>query len=278
MDFKKFWNQSLVGFLLKHFLLAVAIFVALSWITLLLVDGFTNHGQAETVPDLKGAYVEEAELLLAEKGLYPVVIDSVYVSGRKLGTIIDQTPSPNSTMKRDRPVYLIINTRRVRQVPLPNIVDVSFRQADAMLKSLRINVESVEYKPSEYKDLVMNVKYRGLVVDAGTRIPEGGSVVLVVGRGLGGESVVTASLRGLTLENARQEALASMLVIGAIEYDLPPSGNDNEYVVYRQRPAEGRELPAGSRIDVWLSKDKTLLNKTFVEEDETTNEEDEKFF
>jgi beta-lactam-binding protein with PASTA domain len=275
MDFKKFWNESFLGFLLKRILLAIVIFVALSWITLALIDVYTNHGEAEIVPNLKGSYVEEAELLLAEKGLYPVVIDSVYVRERKLGTIIEQTPSPNSTMKRNRPVYLIINTRQVRQVPLPDIVDVSFRQADAMLKSLRINIASVEYKPSEYKDLVLDIKYRGLVVPAGTRIPEGASVVLVVGRGLGGDAVVVPNLRGLTLENARQEALASMLVIGAVEYDVQPSGNDSEYIVYRQRHAAGKELPSGSRIDVWLSKDKSLLNKVFKED---IVEEDESFF
>lgn len=275
MDFKKFWNESFLGFLLKRFLLAIVIFVALSWITLAIIDVYTNHGEAELVPNLKGSYVEEAELVLAEKGLYPVVIDSVYMRDRKLGTIIDQTPSPNSTMKRNRPVYLIINTRQVRQVPLPDIVDVSFRQADAMLKALRINIQSIEYKPSEYKDLVIDVKYKGLVVPAGTRIPEGGSVILVVGRGLGGDAVVVPNLRGLTLENARQEALASMLVIGAVEYDVAPSGNDSEYVVYRQRHTAGKELPSGSRIDVWLSKDKSLLNKEFKEE---IVEEDESFF
>ncbi len=275
MDFKKFWNESFLGFLLKRFLLAIVVFVALSWITLALIDVYTNHGEAEIVPDLKGAYVEEAEVILAEKGLYPVVIDSVYVRERKLGTIIEQTPSPNSTMKRNRPVYLIINTRQVRQVPLPDIVDVSFRQADAMLKSLRINIQSVEYKPSEYRDLVIDVKYKGLVVPAGTRIPEGASVVLVVGRGLGGDVAVVPNLRGLTLENARQEALASMLVIGAVEYDIPPSGNDNEYVVYRQRHNAGKEIPSGSRVDVWLSRDKSLLNKEFKEE---VVEEDESFF
>ena len=275
MDFKKFWNESFLGFLLKRFLLAIVVFVALSWITLALIDVYTNHGEAEIVPDLKGAYVEEAEVVLAEKGLYPVVIDSVYVRERKLGTIIEQSPSPNSTMKRNRPVYLIINTRQVRQVPLPDIVDVSFRQADAMLKSLRINIQSVEYKPSEYRDLVIDVKYKGLVVPAGTRIPEGASVVLVVGRGLGGDVAVVPNLRGLTLENARQEALASMLVIGAVEYDIPPSGNDNEYVVYRQRHNAGNEIPSGSRVDVWLSRDKSLLNKEFKEE---IVEEDESFF
>ncbi|MBP6611476.1 MAG: hypothetical protein KA206_10365 [Paludibacter sp.] len=64
MDFKKFWSESLGGFILKRILLATAILVALSWITLYLVDIYTQHGHTETVPDLKGMYMEEAELML----------------------------------------------------------------------------------------------------------------------------------------------------------------------------------------------------------------------
>ena len=117
--------------------------------------------EAEIIPDLKGSYVEEAEVMLAKQGLFPQVIDSVYVRDKKLGTIIEQIPPANSTIKRNRPVYLIINSRQIRQVPLPDVNDVSYRQADAMLKSIGLNVSNVEYTPSEYKDLVIDVKYRG---------------------------------------------------------------------------------------------------------------------
>ena len=77
MDFKKFWNESLAGFVVKRVLLAITIFVALAWITLLIVDQYTRHGEFEVVPDLRGMYVEEAQLLLSNQGLYPQVIDSV---------------------------------------------------------------------------------------------------------------------------------------------------------------------------------------------------------
>ena len=169
MDFKKFWKESFAGFVLKRILLAITIFVALAWITLLIVDQYTRHGEFEVVPDLRGMYVEEAQLLLSNQDLYPQVIDSVYVRNKKLGTIIEQTPVPNSTVKKNRPIYIIINSRQVRKIPVPDVTDVSFRQADAMLKAIGLNVSGVDYKPSEYKDLVIDIKYRGRSIEPGMR-------------------------------------------------------------------------------------------------------------
>lgn len=277
MDFKKFWKESIGGFVLKRILLAIIIFVALVWLTLIGVDFYTHHGESEIVPDLRGLYVEEADLLLTNHGLYPQVIDSVFVRDKKLGTIIEQIPPVNSTVKRNRPIYLIINSRQVRKVPMPDVNDVSYRQADAMLKAIGLSVSSVEYSPSEYKDLVIAVKYRGQNIPAGARVPEGSSLVLVVGSGLGDESSLVPNLKGLALEEAREEALADSMVIGAIDYDVEPNENENEYIIYRQRPAAGRSVPAGTRIDVWLSKDKSMLNKTFEYEEEQVEPEEEFF-
>lgn len=276
MDFKKFWKETFGGFVLKNVLIAISIFVVLFWIALIGVDFYTHHGESEVIPDLRGSYVEEAEVILAKHGLYPQVIDSVYIRGKKLGTIIEQIPPANSTVKRDRPIYLIINSSQVRQVPLPDVSDVSYRQADAMLKSIGLNVASVEYAPSEYKDLVSDVKYRGRSILPGTRVPEGSSLVLVVGSGLGEGSVVP-SIKGLGLEEASLQISTAMFIVGAVNYDVPPSGNESDYVIYRQRPAAGSSLPAGSRIDIYLSKDKSRMDEIF-EEDVKSDETEEQFF
>ena len=278
MDLKDFWKNSLGGFILKRLLLAIVIFVALAWVTIALIDVYTHHGESETVPDLRGLYVEEADLLLNNHGLYSVVIDSVFVRDKKLGTIIEQIPAVNSTVKRNRPIYLIINSRQVRMIPVPDVNDVSFRQADAMLKSIGLNVSSVEYSPSEYKDLVIAIKYRGRNISSGMRVPEGSSLVLVVGSGLGGEELPVPGIKGLSLEAGTEEALNGSMVIGAVEYDVEPSGNEDKYVIYRQRPAEGNSVPAGTRIDVWLSKDKSMLNKVFEEDEAVDKQENEEFF
>ena len=277
MDIKKFWKETFGGFVLKNVLIAIVIFVALVWLSLIGVDFYTHHGESEVIPDLRGQYVEEAEVTLAKQGLYPQVIDSVYVRDKKLGTIIDQIPPAKSTVKRNRAIYLIINSRQVRRVALPDVSDVSYRQADAMLKSVGLSVGSVEYTPSEYKDLVTDVKFHGNSVLPGTRVPEGSSLVLVVGSGSGESASEVPAIKGMGLDEGTQKLVSSSFIIGAVNYDVIPSGDESEYVIYRQRPAAGSSLPAGSRIDVWLSKDKSLLNKTF-EEDKKQENSDEQFF
>ena len=163
-------------------------------------------------------------------------------------------------------------------IPVPDVNDVSFRQADAMLKSIGLNVSSVEYSPSEYKDLVIAIKYRGRNISSGMRVPEGSSLVLVVGSGLGGEELPVPGIKGMSLEAGTEEALNGSMVIGAVEYDVEPSGNEDKYVIYRQRPSEGKLVPAGTRIDVWLSKDKSMLNKVFEEDEAVDRQENEEFF
>jgi len=277
MDIKKFWKETFGGFVLKNVLISIAIIVALTWIALIAMDFYTHHGDYEVVPDLRGSYVEEAEVILAKQGLFVQVIDSVYVRNKKLGTIIDQIPAPNSNVKNNRAIYLIINSRQVRQVTLPDVSDVSYRQADAMLQSIGLVIGSVEYAPSDYKDLVLEIKYKGRVLDAGTRVPEGSTVVLVVGNGLGAAQAVVPVLKGLALEEASEAIIAAQLNVGAVEYDVPPSGNEADYIIYRQRPSAGSSISAGTAIDLFLSKDKARVNEVF-EEDNKQVEKEEDFF
>ena len=273
MELKKIWKETIGGFVLKQVLIASAIIVALTWIALIGVDFYTHHGEAQVIPDLRGSYVEEAQQILAKKGLYAQIIDSVYVRNKRQGTIIDQIPAPNSTVKSNRPVYIIINSHKVRQVSLPEISDVSYRQADALLQAVGLSVANVEYAPSQFKDLVIDVKFHGRSVYAGTRIPEGSAVVLVVGNGDGSSESQVPALKGLGLEEATQKITEAYFTTGAVDYDVPPSGNENKYFIYRQKPAAGTSAAAGTKIELFLTTDKARLNEVFEEEKKDQTEE-----
>lgn len=275
MNFKKFWKENFIAFVLKRIMLAIVIFLAIAWMALTLIDKYTLHGEIEVVPNLQGMYLEEAELQLSKLGLYPQVIDSFYVKNTKLGTILEQTPVPGSTIKHNRPIYIIVNSHQVRQIPMPEVRDISYRQADVMLKAIGVNVSDVEYTPSEYKDLVVDIKYKGSSLQSGTRIPEGSYVVLVVGSGMGGESILVPALKAMSLEDAQKRAITSSVILGAIHYDVEPNNNEAQYVIYKQKPKAGAEINAGRRIDVWLSKDRSLLDLDF---DDDLDDSEEVFF
>lgn len=273
MNFNKFWKESTLGFILKNLLLAIVLSFVLGGLTLFLISKYTHHGETEVIPNLKGLYSEEAEVLLKNHGLYLEIIDSVYDIKQSPGIIIEQIPSINSIIKRNRPVFVIINARQVRQIPLPDINDVSYRQATAMLNSVGLQAGNIEYSPSEYQDLVISVKYKGLPIAAGTRLPEGSSIVLVVGSGAGGENSFAPSLIGLALEEGRNTALSGSMIVGAINYDIPPDGNENDYIIYSQRPRAGHPAYVGGRIDVWLSRDRTKLDTDRPDNDDDDVEE-----
>lgn len=229
------------------------------------------------MPDLRGAYLEEAEMILKKNELYPQVIDSVYTREKELGTVVDQIPAPNSTMKPNRPVYLIINSRQVRTIKFPDVSDYSSRQATAMLQASGIEIESVQYIPSLYRDLVLDVKYKGETIEPGTEIPEGDAVVLIVGNGLGDEEVAVPNVRGLTLDVARKELMNFYFTLGAVNYDVEPQEEGVSYFIYRQYPVAGRKVPSGTRVDVWLSADPSSLQVLSSDTDATDNLEEEFF-
>ena len=273
MELKKFWKETIGGFVLKQVLVAAAIIVTLAWGALIAVDFYTHHGEAQVIPDLRGIHIEEAQQILAKKGLYAQVIDSVYVRNKPQGTIIEQIPAPNSTVKSNRPVYVVINSHKVRQVGLPELNDVSYRQADALLQAVGLSVANVEYAPSQFKDLVIDVKLHGRSIFAGTRVPEGSAVVLVVGNGDGSSEAKIPSLKGMSLEEATQAINGAYFTQGSVEYDVPPSGNENKYFIYRQKPSAGSSSPAGTKIDIYLTTDKARLNEVFEEEKKDQTEE-----
>lgn len=277
MDFKTFWKESTFGYITKRLLLAILLFIAIAWVSLYFTGVYTHHGESVPVPDLRGLYMEEASAKLNQSDLYIEVIDSVYMSDKALGTIVDQIPAPGSTVKKNRAIYLIVNKQQKHKVPVPEVSDLSYRQADALLKSLGLKVSSVIYRPSEYKDLVIDVLYDSVSISSGTRLPEGSSVVLVVGSGLGSESSYIPSLIGVTLESGRKQAIGASFVIGARNFDTTPDGDEAKYMIYKQEPAAGEVHPTGTRIDIWLSKDKDIIDDALQNAGSSENDE-EQFF
>ena len=92
MDFKRFWKESWTALVIRNVLLALLAVFIISYITLSFIDKYTRHGEAEVVPDLKGRYTEEADILLAAQGLRYEVIDSTYDRTQPFGVIVEQTP------------------------------------------------------------------------------------------------------------------------------------------------------------------------------------------
>lgn len=265
--FGTWWKTSNSAFMLKNLLAAVLIGIVLLIILFSWLRRYTEHGIEVEIPDVTGMYIEEAQTILAAHNLQCQVVDSTYSKKVPLGTIVEQNPPALSHAKRNRTVYLIINASYRRQVPMPELHDISYRQAEATLRSLNLEIADIIYEPSEYKDLVLDVRQGGESLEAGSRVAEGSQVILVVGKGKGSELVATPNLLGKTITEARSLLLSQYLTLGGLSYDEPPTEETAElYIVYKQDPAPGRLIIEGSRVDVSLSTDMEKATMSHVEE------------
>lgn len=258
-----------LGFILINALIAFIVSAILIVSVLMWLSNYARHGEEIEVPDLMGLYIEEAMVLAQNQGMTVMVVDSTYSKKTPLGAIVDQNPQANSKAKRDRTIYVVMNAKQVRQIPVPDLRDLSYRQAETTLKSIGLTMDEIVYEPSVYKDLVLDMKHNGVSINPGTRLPEGTKVTLVVGFGAGTEQVRTPDLLGQSIASARSYLLEHRLILGSVEYDEEMTEeNANSFVVYEQSTRAGVEILEGSRIDIKVTTSLEKAASAAAEEDE----------
>jgi beta-lactam-binding protein with PASTA domain len=270
--------KTIIDFLKSKFfwiniLCAFAFAVLLGFLTLSFLKNYTHHGESVEVPVLLGLYESEAETILKKNDLIMEIVDSVYVRNEKPGAILEQTPKAGSKVKFGRIIYLTINAKSKRQIIMPDIKNVSKRQATYTLNSIGFSVGNIEVVPSEYADLVLDIKYQGRSVAVGEQLPDGAVVSIVVGEngsGYSGETVFVPILTGLTQSEAESKIAANNLIFGIVEYDVNPvnDADREKFMVYRQMPEPGERVIPGKRIDIWVSKDSNKIQNKKNEDDD----------
>lgn len=156
---------------------------ALAWIALMWLDVWTDHGNEVHTPAVCGLDYATAVKTLESRGFTVELLDSVYDTTHRPGTVTDQSPKEGSMVKAGREIYLTITAFSPKMVSVPKVTDVSERQARAMLAGVGLNNITTVTVPSEYKDLVAGIRVNGKDAAPGTRVPVTAKVVLEVGGG-----------------------------------------------------------------------------------------------
>ena len=268
---KKYNSTSPWRRVLIHLLSAALITILLLLILIFSLRRYTQHGVEIEVPNITQLYLEEARITLEAEGLHIEVIDSTYSTKVPQGTIVEQTPLAGSKVKHGRTIYVIQNAQMRRPVVLPELRDISLRQAQATLASLGLQVDSIAYEPSTYRDIVLDIRMGDSIINAGTRLEEGSKVCLIVGRGQGTEQVTIPTVVGKSLSEARSWLMAHALTAGIVEYDIQPTEeNIQDYIVYSQEPTSCTIVVEGSSVNLKLSLD---IEKTVTADNEQDEEE-----
>lgn len=227
-----------------------------------LLGAITKHGETEKVPSVRGLTYDQATAALEKAGFPFEIQDSIYVDSARPLQVIRQSPEADAIVKPHRKVYLTINRAEPPLVEMPDVRGFSLKSAVLFLQTLGLKVGDTSYVFDIAKDAVKDQKYNGKFVAPGTKVGMGTRVDLVIGNGLGSQSMNVPDLVGMTVAEARDYLSSQNIELGAIVPLESVSDTENAYIT-RQKPmpysqiAEGVTTPnkirPGQIMDVWIS-------------------------
>ncbi len=254
---KKFYLQLLIAMVLT---------LVIFWGIFKFLAIFTRHGEVYLVPNFSGQTVQE----LNQKGFNQyfdiMVIDSVYDVRHSPGSIVMQNPLPGAKVKKGRHVYLTIVAKMPEMVEMPDLRNLSLRQALVLLEGKGLNVKNLQYVDYFAKNAVMEQLIDSEPVETGTKIPKGTAVGLVVGKGNHPTPVPLPFLIGKKMKEAHAALHYSSLNVGQ-EYFL--DGNDTTHArVFKMEPSffSHSLLDMGSPVNIWYRSDENFDFKDYIKQ------------
>ncbi|HOI31907.1 MAG: PASTA domain-containing protein [Bacteroidales bacterium] len=245
----------------KKFYLHLAIIMLLSvlliWMIFRSLDKYTRHGEVYIVPDFTGQNLEILQDQYA--GLFNfVLLDSVYVKDLPKGSVFQQDPLPGSKVKSGRNIYYVKVALMPEQVIMPNLRNLSIRQAMVLLEKEGLKVNQLLYIDHFAKNAVIEQQFQDEVIEPGTPIFKGKSIDLILGNGNTRDTLTPMPfLTGM---------LPAQVTVALFRAGLNPGEFyflDQDTVssrVFRSSPSSlpGSYAPLGKKVDIWFRSAKTF--------------------
>ncbi|MFL2628514.1 MAG: PASTA domain-containing protein [Candidatus Marisimplicoccus sp.] len=170
--------------IIKHlFASAIMVFI-IFYLVFVSVKFYTKHDRYIEVPSLSGLSIDDANKILKKKKLKSEVLDSSkYFSERPVNSILSQIPDGGEFVKKNRKIYLNVNPSDYQKVSIPDIIQITKRNAESILNALGFEVSSFEYIDNIGKDMVLEVLYNGEKMNVGDAVSRGAKLELILGNG-----------------------------------------------------------------------------------------------
>ena len=173
-------NKKILGI---NLLAMLAVVIAVPFIALAWLDGYTEHGKVIAVPDVCGMPLGDAAEVLRAKKLDFEIVDYKYVKGVDADKVLEQRPLANANVKNGRKIELTMSSSHVPMQVIPDVIDnCSLREAEARLRAAGFKLGTSIQVEGE-KDWVYSLMMGKDTLRNGGSIPAGSTVVLVIGSG-----------------------------------------------------------------------------------------------
>jgi hypothetical protein len=178
--------------------------------------------------------MKEAIKLIENAG-FDYVIDSTYKDSLAPLLVLKQFPAANERVKVGRTIQLIVNRAVPPSVEMPELLGVRLVSALDYLDRYNLKLADTIMKPDFAKGRILKQLVNGKEIKAGTLIPFGTKVTLVVGSGLGAYIYNYPDVYGMTLSNALKLLDSFGLAPGGIVVDKGTK-DSLQALVYKQYP------------------------------------------
>jgi len=169
---------------IKQLFLATIIFSIIVLGSIVFLFFYTNQTSRVVVPNLIGMNLDEIELVISKNKLrYEIIDSSFYNQDFDKNTVLEQIPVANKEVKKKRKIYLTTNPSSYGDVILPDLIQLTKRNAVSTLVALDLQIGDFIYEDNIGKDMVLDIKLEGESIESGSLIPKKSTVDLILGNG-----------------------------------------------------------------------------------------------
>lgn len=238
---KEKYKQSIWFHLLLMLLLAV-VFYTIFFSSL---GRITAHGEQMKMPALVDKTFGQAVEILEKEG-FDIDVDSAFDVKKDAGIVLSQMPDTGAFVKRGRTVFIVVNKSQAPLTPMPDLMGVSYRSAEMVLRSNKLRLGDTIHRPDIADGAILEQMYNGKVIQAGDMVPQGSKITLVIGDGLGNIEFDVPDVVGLTY--AEGAAIISASGLQFIDLWDSPITDSVSAVIYYQNPEAKNEFGGTNRI------------------------------
>lgn len=144
----------------------------------------TQHNNYVKVPKLFGLNISKAIESANKKYLNIIILDSAkFNQNHPPLTVLEQFPKHNKEVKKGRKIYLTLNPVGYKKMRVPNIIQITLRNAETLLNAVGFEIGELIYKDNIGKDMVLEIRHEGKKIEPGHALQQRKKIDLVLGNG-----------------------------------------------------------------------------------------------
>lgn len=235
--------------------IAAGIVLVLFFLLTRYLSVYTGHGHELTVPAFIGKTLTQIDSAGYSEDYDFYVIDSLYDDNNVKGAVVIQNPLPGTKVKKGRNIYFTIVASTPEMVIMPDLKDLTLRQAINILESSNLKTGKLIYKPSFDKNAVLEQFFGQDTIFPGDTLIKGSTIDLVIGSGDRNYRIPVPFLIGMTRDEAIYELNIASFNLGN-EFYMDSVKNETARV-YMQDPMWDSEISyfPGDSVHLWYRSD-----------------------